>query len=132
MLAIRLGYRLVASIQSFLSADTSTNMTKLGKRPIHDSSSGEPTIDTRAVSSILAEASIDDSETIPAEEDEHTILDVSALSTDDRAGRRCTLCLEERTSTCATECEHLFCWSCIFGWGREKVEGSYKTITHFR
>jgi peroxin-10 len=58
---------------------------------------------------------------IPAEEDEHTILHVPSLSPDERAARRCTLCLEERTSSCATECGHLFCWSCVMGWGREKV-----------
>lgn len=121
MLAVRLAYRLIVSIQSFFSNDASANMSKFGKRPMHHTSSGEPTIDTQGVSSILATASTNDGETIPAEEDEHTFLQISNLSTEDRAARRCTLCLEERTSTCATECGHLFCWSCILGWGREKV-----------
>ncbi|KAF8490711.1 Pex12 amino terminal region-domain-containing protein [Gautieria morchelliformis] len=122
MLAIRLTYRLIVSVRSLLSIDTSTSISKLGKRPMHRTSPEEPTIDARAVSSILATVSVDEGDTIPAEEDEHTALYISALSTEDRDTRRCTLCLEERTSTCATECGHLFCWTCIFGWGREKSE----------
>lgn len=62
----------------------------------------------------------------PAEEDERTMLDVVSLPPAVRASRICTLCLEERTDTCSTECGHLFCWSCIVGWGREKV--SVKSI----
>lgn len=58
---------------------------------------------------------------VPAEEDEGTILDVAQIPSSVRAGRNCTLCLEERTSSCATECGHMFCWNCIVGWGREKV-----------
>lgn len=57
----------------------------------------------------------------PAEEDARTMLDVASLPPAVRASRTCTLCLEERTDTCSTECGHLFCWSCIIGWGREKV-----------
>lgn len=39
-----------------------------------------------------------------------------------RASRKCALCLEERTASTVTECGHLFCWTCIVGWGREKAE----------
>ena len=78
-------------------------------------------IDDRRVSSMLETASQDDMPPLPAEEDERTVLDVSKIPAAVRAGRNCTLCLEERTASCATDCGHLFCWNCIVGWGREKV-----------
>lgn len=36
-----------------------------------------------------------------------------AESLQESKGPRCTLCLETRKFTTATECGHLFCWSCI-------------------
>jgi hypothetical protein len=36
--------------------------------------------------------------------------------------RKCTLCLEEMRDPAATSCGHVFCWSCIGDWVREKPE----------
>ncbi|KAK1830288.1 Pex12 amino terminal region-domain-containing protein [Podospora conica] len=36
--------------------------------------------------------------------------------------RKCTLCLEELRDPAATQCGHVFCWTCIGDWVREKPE----------
>jgi peroxin-10 len=36
--------------------------------------------------------------------------------------RKCTLCLEELKDPASTQCGHVFCWTCIGDWVREKPE----------
>ena len=84
------------------------------------SASRELYLDDKPVSSLLG-VRPESEPAKPAEEDEHTALDVSSIPEDIRESRNCTLCLEERTDSYATECGHLFCWNCIVGWGAEKV-----------
>lgn len=36
--------------------------------------------------------------------------------------RKCTLCLEEMKDPSVTTCGHVFCWTCICDWAREKPE----------
>jgi len=36
--------------------------------------------------------------------------------------RKCTLCLEEMRDPSVTTCGHVFCWTCISDWAREKPE----------
>ncbi|KAL6709617.1 peroxisome biogenesis factor 10 [Coniothyrium glycines] len=36
--------------------------------------------------------------------------------------RKCTLCLEELKDPSVTTCGHVFCWTCISDWAREKPE----------
>ncbi|KAF9229692.1 hypothetical protein BS17DRAFT_744079 [Gyrodon lividus] len=115
LILIRLLHRLVTYLRSKLASEKS-----LGKHSVDETH--EMFIDDRLVSAMLESADPESTPAKPAEEDENTILDVSSMPTSVRVGRTCTLCLEERTDSCATECGHLFCWSCIVGWGREKAE----------
>lgn len=117
LLGIRLIYRLIAFLRGLRTQADS--QTVKGKR--HADEAHETYIDDTPVSSLLGPENPDGEPVVPAEEDERTILDVAAIPAAIRAGRNCTLCLEERTSSCATECGHMFCWNCIVSWGREKV-----------
>ncbi|KAH9927507.1 Pex12 amino terminal region-domain-containing protein [Epithele typhae] len=122
LLGILLGVRLIHRALTYLRTRAkpgAVNGTK-GKR-ISDGED-EIYIDDRRISTILEDANVEDPPPVPADEDERTVLDVANLPPAVRAGRTCTLCLEERTATCATDCGHLFCWNCIVGWGREKAE----------
>ncbi|KAG1874249.1 Pex12 amino terminal region-domain-containing protein [Suillus tomentosus] len=116
LIAIRLLHRLVTFLRNRSQAASEKSS---GKRSLD--STNEMFIDDRPVSTLLS-VSASESDVKPAEEDENTILDITSIPSRQRAGRTCTLCLEERTDSCATECGHLFCWGCIVGWGREKAE----------
>src|ERR1700722_978772 len=116
LIAIRLLHRLITFIRT--SARGAEAALAKGKQSVDDTR--ESFIDDRPISSLLTTVDLGGASTGSAEEDEFTILDVVSISPDLRAGRHCTLCLDERTETCATECGHLFCWSCILSWGREK------------
>lgn len=115
MIMARLLYRLFQLIKATRQAALpETKGTKSA------SASRELYLDDRPVSSLL-DARPESEPAQPAEEDERTALDVGSIPEDIRESRNCTLCLEERTDSCATECGHLFCWNCIVGWGTEKV-----------
>ncbi|RPD81618.1 peroxisome assembly protein per8 [Lentinus tigrinus ALCF2SS1-7] len=118
LLAVRLLHRAISYLRT-RSAKSSPEESK-GKR-VTDSED-DIFIDDRRVSTMLETAGQEDAPPLPAEEDDRTILDVAHIPPEIRAGRNCTLCLEERTASCATDCGHLFCWNCIVGWGREKAE----------
>jgi len=119
LLGIRLLHRLVSYIQS-RGEDASPLSGTQKRRSDQQGVASELFIDGQVVSDLL-DLDPATEPTKPAEEDERTILDVAAIPDAIRGGRNCTLCLEERTGSCSTECGHLFCWNCIVGWGREKV-----------
>ena len=125
LIAFRLIHKLFSVIHDWRRSRTKESNTleasSKGKQVLRNEKSSEASIDGVPISDIFENAPNDSTPPVPAEEDENTILDFERIPGDVRASRNCTLCLEERTSTCATECGHLFCWMCILGWGREKV-----------
>jgi peroxin-10 len=120
LLGILLGVRLLHRLVVFLRR-TSSEKSPTVKGKQRKSTTPETFIDERPVSNFLGPVDPEGEPARPAEEDERTMLDIASIPDALRAGRNCTLCLEERTDSCSTECGHLFCWSCIVGWGREKV-----------
>ncbi|KAH8120471.1 hypothetical protein DFH11DRAFT_1560201, partial [Phellopilus nigrolimitatus] len=124
LIGIRLLYRLVSAVRSLrqTSEKEAVQNSLKGNQAAQDDSSSETTIDGVPIMEVMARLPDESSVPATAEEDEYTALDFAKISAEVRARRNCTLCLEERTSSCATECGHLFCWSCIIGWGREKAE----------
>ncbi|EIN13439.1 hypothetical protein PUNSTDRAFT_56754 [Punctularia strigosozonata HHB-11173 SS5] len=119
LLAVRLIHRIVVFLRS---RQTKPEDVPPSQKVPQLNATSETYLDDRPVSSLLGPSNADEEPVVQAEDDEHTVLDISLIPPALRAGRQCTLCLEERTSSCATECGHLFCWNCIVGWGREKAE----------
>nr|GAT57528.1 peroxisome assembly protein PER8 [Mycena chlorophos] len=118
LLGVRLLHRLVTFIRANYVEEQASEKGKLRTQNLGE----ESFLDERPVSQFLGPVDPEGQPAKPAEEDERTMLDVASIPEELRAGRNCTLCLEERTDSCCTECGHLFCWSCIVGWGREKAE----------
>ncbi|KAL5535276.1 DYN1_2 [Sanghuangporus sanghuang] len=123
LIIIRLLHRLSTAIRELRRTyiKESSQTSEKGKQAIQPPSLTEASMDGVPISEVLENTPDESSAPIPAEEDENTVLDFAQIPEHVRARRNCTLCLEERTSSCATECGHLFCWPCIIGWGREKV-----------
>lgn len=118
LLGIMIGVRLIHRLISYLNTK---HPQKSGKERANIPAPHDTYLDDRRVSLLLNVQDPEGEPAKPAEEDERTALDVTAIPIELRASRNCTLCLEERTDSCVTECGHLFCWNCIVGWGREKV-----------
>ena len=111
-----IGVKFIHRLISYLNTQPPQKSGKEGLNLPYDSY-----LDDRRISLLLIVRDPEGEPAKPAEEDERTALDVTAIPTELRESRNCTLCLEERTDSCVTECGHLFCWNCIVGWGREKV-----------
>jgi len=129
LLGVLIGLRLLHRLTSLFRSSNQTSSAKtegvsLTSEKATRPATGRPSssIDEIPVTTILANLPDESAAPIPAEEDEHTALDFGSISGAERARRNCTLCLEERTASASTECGHLFCWSCIVGWAREKAE----------
>ena len=117
LILVRLGHRLLSHLRSRPSQSAPSISDE--KRPEYDTPDG-PHLDDRPVTTLLnydPEADLELSD----RKEQPTVIDFESVPASVRAGRMCTLCLEERTATCVTECGHLFDWNCIYNWGREKV-----------
>ncbi|RDB29160.1 Peroxisome biogenesis factor 10 [Hypsizygus marmoreus] len=122
LIIARLLYRLTTAVRTQAVNTTSASSLRGKEKARASPDSRETFLDDRPVSSFLGPENPEGEPATPAEDDERTMLDIVSIPDTVRASRNCTLCLEERTDSCSTECGHLFCWSCIVGWGREKAE----------
>ncbi|KAF9569811.1 hypothetical protein CPC08DRAFT_652886 [Agrocybe pediades] len=120
LLGIMIMIRLLHRFLQLYRTTHSDGLSKAQQKSI-SSASRDIFIDDHPVSALL-DHNLESDEAKPAEDDKRTALDVATIPGELRASRNCTLCLEERTDSCSTECGHLFCWNCIVGWGREKPE----------
>ncbi|KAI5897543.1 uncharacterized protein SCHCODRAFT_02609602 [Schizophyllum commune H4-8] len=120
VIGMRLIYRAISALRARRVASLEAASNEKGKQ--RQTVSNDCFLDDRSVTEIVAKQPSEDDELPRPDEDECTALDLSAIPDDLRASRNCTLCLEERVNSTVTECGHLFCWSCIVGWGREKNE----------
>ncbi|KAG7090774.1 hypothetical protein E1B28_009859 [Marasmius oreades] len=121
LIGVRLLYRLVKLTRTFAQSEAKSGLHSKEESRSASTKHHETYLDDRPVSALL-KIELESEPAKAAEEDERTMLDIPTIRPEIRASRNCTLCLEERTDTCSTECGHLFCWSCIVGWGREKAE----------
>ncbi|KAF8309840.1 hypothetical protein DL93DRAFT_2158167 [Clavulina sp. PMI_390] len=141
LLAIRLIYRIQGIVSSVLpksstatsspipmdSSSFSSGKTSFGTSNPVDHSSSLPSIDNTPIAELVPASLLARIATEGDDGKDHwgdrTVLSVEELPSEVRTShRRCALCLEERTASTVTECGHLFCWTCIVGWGREKAE----------
>ncbi|KZV92122.1 hypothetical protein EXIGLDRAFT_675525 [Exidia glandulosa HHB12029] len=118
LLAVRLAHRLITALRASSKAQ-STGLSARAQEKQRETDADVLLLDGRRVTDLL---DIVEAQEHDAEDDAYTMLDLRAVPDTTRSARRCVLCLEERTASCATECGHLFCWTCIVGWGREKAE----------
>lgn len=125
LLALRLLHRLYSFLKSATEPVEELAVASAEEEKADQGNALQPvTLDSTSISkvSIAVKQAESSTEVIEPESDPHTLLDVAQVPPNDRAGRKCPLCLEERTGSTSTECGHVFCWGCIVGWGREKAE----------
>jgi len=60
--------------------------------------------------------------TPPMDKAKYALEDEDTMGWIGGGNRKCTLCLEEMKDPSVTTCGHVFCWSCIGDWAREKPE----------
>lgn len=133
LLALRLLHRLYSFLKTVTEPAEDTIVSSAESEATDQSNLLQPVmLDSTSISkvSIAVKEAETSTDVIEPEADPHTMLNVVQVPSDERAGRKCPLCLEERTGSTSTECGHVFCWSCIVGWGREKVGFSTLTLDH--
>lgn len=60
--------------------------------------------------------------TPPADHPRYELKEEESMAWIGEANRKCTLCLDEMRDPSVTTCGHVFCWTCIADWAREKPE----------
>ncbi|KAF8343787.1 Pex12 amino terminal region-domain-containing protein [Cantharellus anzutake] len=120
LLSIRLLNRLYNLVHQYLPALSTLSASSPSES--EPNLSTETYIDSEPISSLVpTPAQLANSTEDPW--GDRTVLDLGTIDPEVRVGqRKCALCLEERTASSVTECGHMFCWTCVVGWAREKAE----------
>ena len=125
LLSIRLLHRLYSILHPYFPSTllSSSSSTSASEPP-----SAETFIDSTPIS-VLVPSPAQLANAVEDPWGDRTILDLDTITPELRVSqRKCALCLEERTASSVTECGHVFCWTCVVGWAREKVRGKPQVV----
>ena len=118
LLSIRLLHRLYNVLHPYFPSPSLLSSSSTSEQ----NASRETYIDSTPLSVLLPSPTQLAKDAVEDSWGDRTILDLDNIPPETRTSqRKCALCLEERTASSVTECGHMFCWTCVVGWAREKV-----------